>query len=93
MIPKWKTKDGTLVSISEMTDSHLNNTINYLRKRGVSVNCNPTMYLDYIESDFDCIIHEYWEPCSPLIKEQYLAMLEEQHNRAITNIATKELKL
>lgn len=29
----WKTRDGRLMDIKEMTDSHLDNTINYVARR------------------------------------------------------------
>lgn len=30
---KWKTKDGQVIDVKDMTDSHLNNAINYLQRK------------------------------------------------------------
>ena len=43
----WKTKGGKLIAISDMTDKHLKNTINYL-KRQIDGSLNDEFVYDNI---------------------------------------------
>jgi hypothetical protein len=54
---KWETKDHRIINISDMTIEHLENTINFLKKR-------PDFYdIEYIENGVDveeCFYDKYY---------------------------------
>ncbi len=44
--PKWKTRDGKIINVSDMTDLHIQNSINYLRKQK-NLDCQSMSVLSF----------------------------------------------
>lgn len=80
----WKTKDNKLVAVSEMTDSHLENAINYLKRTCYGV---FETIPDFNEMDRNVEISRREE----LTIKGYFKLLAEKRRRELKNKTSPSL--
>jgi hypothetical protein len=83
-IPTWKSADGTVRKITEMSDDHIANTINYLRLKARKINDNYELFarLDLTDGCHQFVAPEPLTP-SQLWPVHYPAFIEEAIKRRL----------
>jgi hypothetical protein len=80
---KWRTRDGQVIPLGEMTESHLRNTISYLHRRADELDSSYWAAGSMLRGEFAV---DAWESAMSGVVDQV------EHLNAVAELMKKELE-